>query len=94
MNKELEAIREAMDKTSGRDRDKAVALADKYVAAHPEEFAELQDMPLEACVQAVEVFRAAGMTESEQRVETFLLHKYEPQQVGGLAKPQVRTPGK
>jgi hypothetical protein len=96
MNKALEAIHDAMDKASGdgRDHAQAVALADKYVAAHPDEFNEMQAMTIEACVQAVEVFRAANMTESEQRMEVWLLHKFEPQNVGGPAQPQVRTPGK
>ena len=94
MNKELQAIQDAMDKSSGRDRDKAVKLADKYVSDHPDEFNELRDLSIEACVQAVEVFRAAGLTESEQRVEAWLLHKFEPQTIGGLAQPTVRIPGK
>lgn len=94
MNKELSAIRDAMDKTTGggRDREGAVALADKYVAAHPDEFAEFADMSLEDCVKAVEVFRAAGMAESEQRVETWLLYKFAPQTIGGPITPVVRNP--
>lgn len=96
MNKQLKAIGDAMDKTTGdgRDHAKAVELADKYVDTHPDEFTEMQDMTLEACVQAVEVFRAANMTESEQRMEVWLLHKFQPQSIGGPAQPTVRTPGK
>jgi hypothetical protein len=96
MNKELQAIRDAMDKTSGdgRDRESAVKLADKYVAAHPDEFAEMADMTIEECVQAVDVFRAANLTDSEQRMEAWLLHKFAPQNIGGPAAPTVRIPGK
>ena len=95
MNAELEAIKDAWDKNTGdgRDDEGTRAMADAYVAAHPEEFAELENNTIEQCVQAVEVFRNANMEESRWRVETWLLHKFAPQQIGGEYQPQLRVPG-
>lgn len=75
---------------SKRDEDKARKLADAYVKANPDEFTELADMTIEQCVQAIDVFRAAGMEDSQWRVEAWLFHKYEPQQVGGTYEAKVR----
>ena len=95
MNAELEAIRFAWDKNTGdgRDEDGTRSMCDAYVEAHPEQFAELRNMSLEQCVQALSVFRAAGMETSQWEVETWLLHRYEPQQIGGDVQATVRIPG-
>ena len=95
MNAELEAIRFAWDKNTGdgRDEDGTRAMCDAYVEAHPEQFTELRNMSLEQCVQALSVFRAAGMETSQWEVETWLLHRYEPQQIGGDVQATVRIPG-
>lgn len=95
MNAELEAIRDAWSKDTGDGRDEqgTRALCDAYVEAHPERFTNLRDMSLEECVQALSVFRAAGFEESQWEVEVWLLHRFEPQQVGGPMKAQVRVPG-
>lgn len=91
MNSELEAIRDAWDKTTGDGRDEvARELADAYVADHEDQFASLRDMSLEQCVQALDVFRAAGMEEEQWRVEAWLLHRFEPQNIGGAAEAKVR----
>lgn len=89
----LKAIRDAWDKTTGggRDEDEARALADAYVAEHPDEFTELATMTLEQCVESVEVFRAAGFADSQWRVEAWLLHHFEPQNIGGTVAPTVRV---
>ena len=91
---DLDAIRDAWDKETGdgRDEESARALADEYVAEHPEEFAELENLTLEQCVQAIDAFRAAGLDKSVWRIETWLLHRYEPQNIGGTYAPQVRIP--
>jgi hypothetical protein len=91
-DQDLGAIRDAWDKTTGggRDEDRARELADQYVAAHPDKFTSLQDMSLEQCVQAVDVFRAANMVDDQWRVEAWLLHKFEAQNIGGAAAPTVR----
>lgn len=66
------------------------ALADAYVAEHPDEFKELSSLSIEQLVQAVDVFRAAGLTESLWRVETWLFHHFEAQNIGGPAAVVVR----
>lgn len=89
----FDAIKDAMDKSTGRDRDAAVTLADEYVAAHPEEFDEFRGLDIEALVNAVGVLRQAGLEEAQWRVETWLLHKYEPQNIGGNIRARVRMTG-
>jgi hypothetical protein len=75
----------------GRGDQEAVRqLADDYVAANPAEFTELEKLDLPQLVTAVDVFRAAGLVESKQRVETWLWHNFEPQNIGGEAAAQVR----
>ena len=90
MDKELQAIHDAMDKTTGRDEEAARALADKYVADHPEYFGSLAEKSVHECVKAVEVFRDAGMTDEQWRVETWILHHFNPQDIGGAAAATVR----
>ncbi|AEL19951.1 hypothetical protein SEA_TAPIOCA_23 [Mycobacterium phage Tapioca] len=95
MNAQLEAIRDAMNKDTGqgRDIDLARALADAYVTEHPDQFANLADMPIEQCVAAVDVFRSAGMEDDQWRVEAWLLHRFEPQTIGGPVTARIRVPG-
>jgi hypothetical protein len=92
MNSELEAIRDAMnpDSGAGQDIDTAHQLADKYVTDHPDVFASLTDMTLEECVKAVEAFRDNNMEDNQHQIETWLLHKWEPQNIGGTANPTLR----
>lgn len=92
MNPELEAIRDAMAQP-GRDIEQARALADAYVAAHPDEFGLLATMPIESCVAAVDLFRNEADEASQWRVETWLLHRFEPQTIGGPVTAKVRVPG-
>ena len=95
MNAELEAIRFAWDKNTGngRDEDGTRAMCDAYVEAHPEQFARLRNKTLEECVNALSVYRQAGMEEDQWIVEAWLLHRFEPQQIGGQAQATVRIPG-
>lgn len=90
---DLAAICDAWDKNTGggRDESKTRKLADAYVKAHSEQFTSLQEMTLEQCVKAVEVFRDAGMVEEQWRVETWLLHHFEPQTIGGTYEPKLRS---
>jgi hypothetical protein len=94
MNSELEAIKDSWDKSTGDGRDEAGtrALADAYVASHPEQFEELAKLTIEQCVDAVSTFRNAHMEEEQWRVETWLLHHFEPQNIGGVYQAQVRVP--
>lgn len=44
-------------------------------------------------VTALSVFRTAGFTESQWECEVWLLHHFEPQQIGGPIRARVRLPG-
>ena len=63
------------------------------VAAHPDEFGLLATMPIESCVAAVDLFRNEADEASQWRVETWLLHRFEPQTIGGPVIAKVRVPG-
>lgn len=91
---DLEAIREAMNPATGQglDVETARAMADLYVAEHPDQFTELATKTLAECVRAIDVFRSAGMADEQWKVETWLLHHYESQSIGGAAAPTVRIP--
>jgi hypothetical protein len=95
MNSELEAIRDSWSKETGdgRDEDGTRAACDAYVAAHPERFTNLSTLTLEECVKSLSVFREAGFEESQWEVEVWLLHHFEPQQIGGPMEARVRLPG-
>lgn len=90
MNAELQAIRDAMDKTTGRDEEQARVLADAYVADHPDEFAMLATMTIESCVGLVDFFRDQNDEDSQWRIETWLLHHFESQTIGGPITAKVR----
>lgn len=91
-DKELQAVRDAWAKEvgDGRDDAKARELADKYVSKHPEHFASLQEMSVQELVKAVDVFREAGMFDEQWRVEVWLLHHFNPQDIGGPVAATVR----
>lgn len=87
MNKELEKLKKAMD---AADFDKARELADTYVQAHPDEFNDFAELSIESVVQAVDVFRAAGMTDNQYRAEAWHLYKWAAQEIGAAAAPTLR----
>jgi hypothetical protein len=95
MDTKLAAIKDAMNKQSGdgRDIDAARELAEEYVAANPDIFAEYQNLDVADCCKAVDAFRAAGMEDSLWQVETWCLYRFEPQNIGGPTMAQVRIPG-
>lgn len=97
----------AKDTGNGREEDGTRALCDAYVAAHPEQFTELANMTLEQCVQSVSLFRQASFDptqtmafkqmgvdpeESQWKVEVWLLHNFEPQNIGGPLQARIRLP--
>jgi hypothetical protein len=92
VNDDLAAIKAAWTDPEGRDDNAVRAMCDDYVTAHPDEFAEFAEMAISACVTAVETFRAAGMEEAQWRVEVWLLHRFEPQSIGGEYQAQIRIP--
>ena len=89
----LAEVHAAWDKAVGEGRDEALtrSLADAYVAEHPDEFAELSALTIPQLVQAVDVFRAANLTESAWRVDVWLWHHFEPQTIGGAAEGRTRV---
>lgn len=97
MNEELAAIQAAMEAT---DFATARDLADTYVAAHTDEFAdyfaiteaaESESKALLAVVNAAAALRAAGLTAAHYRAEAFLLYRWDPQDVSGGSQPRVRN---
>jgi hypothetical protein len=90
LNSELDAIKTSVD---ALDFDTARAQADIYVTANPDSFTDLHDKDIPALVQAVDALRAAGLDEQQWRVEAWLLHRFEPQNIGGTSQPRLRIPG-
>lgn len=94
----LAGILEALEQNGDQpgDIDRARALSTAYVKAHPDEFEDFrawgtgQDA-IEKTVQAVEVFRAAGMRDQWARAEAWHFHTWEPQNIGGNVAPTVRN---
>ena len=86
----LQEIEDLWDAGSG-DQEAVRAAADEYVAANPDEFAGFSDKTLPELVESVDVFRAAGYTEEVQRIDVWLWHHFEPQNIGGPATVVVRN---
>ena len=78
-----------------QDIDRAREIATEYVQAHPDEFEDFREWgtdqdALEQTVQAVEVFRTAGLRKQWARAEAWHLATWEPQNIGGTAQPVLR----
>lgn len=95
MNTELQAIKDAVDAEvgDGSDFDGARDLADSYVKANPDKFTEYEGKDIPSLVKMVDVFRDAGLEDSQWTVEAWLLHRFEPQNIGGANQPQLRIVG-
>lgn len=75
------------------DEDNAVyAMADEYVAAHPDDFAGWDNIPLEALVRTIDAYREDGRDTDAKRVQVWLWHAWEPQRIGGTYHATLRTP--
>ena len=92
MKAELQAIKDKWAEVP-RDADLARSMSDAYVAAHPEEFTGFEPMDIGQLCGAIDTFREAGMTEDVQRIEVWLLHRFESQNIGGTYQPQIRVIG-
>lgn len=92
MKTEFAAIKDIWDADTGEGRDEEMVrqLSDEYVAAHPEEFESFQGLDEKALVKALEVFRAAGLEDDEYRVQVWIWHYFEPQEIGGTYRAKVR----
>lgn len=95
MDAQLEAIKDTMDKDTGEGRNQTLArtLADEYVSENPDLFEFLALTSLENCVAFVETFRENEDEREQWIVETWLLHRYAPQRIGGEYQAELRTPG-
>jgi len=93
MREEFEAIKDAWDADTGEGRDEELVreMADAYVASSPGEFAGFEGMDEKQLVKALEVFRDAGLEEDEFRVQVWIWHYFEPQDIGGTYRAKVRT---
>lgn len=88
----LEDIQAAWDNSEGnRDQALATSLSISLVEDNPEMFADLEGKELPQIVEALEIFRAAGMEEEEWKCQAYLFYKFEPQNIGGTYQPKVRT---
>lgn len=75
---------------SQHDND-VVKLADAYVAANPDLYADYDQKNVHECVQALEVFRNAGMLEQQWQAQVWIFHKFEFQNIGGESQAQIRV---
>lgn len=93
MNAAFEEIKDAWDSQTGegRDEDLVREMSDAYVNAHPDEFTSYEGLDEKALVKALEVFREAGLEEDEFRVQVWIWHYFEPQEIGGTYRAKVRT---
>lgn len=92
MKAEFEVIKDAWDPETGegRDEERVRQLADSYVGDHPDEFTSYDGLDEKQCVKALEVFREAGLEDDEFRVQVWIWHWFEPQEIGGTYKAKVR----
>lgn len=73
-----------------QEDDSVYKLADKYVDAHPEDFGGFDALPLDVIVGALEKARETGDEASEWKFQTWLFHRFEPQNIGGTHTATVR----
>lgn len=81
-----------------QDIDKARELSTAYVKDHPDEFDDFRAWGTDEdarvrTVQAVEVFRSAGMRQQWARAEAWHFATWEPMNIGGTAQPVLRNIG-
>ena len=92
MKAELQAIKDKWGETP-RDAETCRTMSDTYVAANPGEFTGYEGKSIEDLAKATDVFRDAGMDEEVQRIETWLLHRFRPQNIGGTYQAEIRIVG-
>jgi len=89
MQETLENIKAAWE-GSPRNAELAVSLSDDYVAANPELYVDYEEKTTKECVEALEVFRDAGMETQMWQAQAWIFHRFEFQNIGGEAQAQVR----
>lgn len=99
MIQELQDLKKAMEAGAF---DTAREIADTYVVMHPDEFndhyghvanAANEAEALATIVNMCEKLRDAGLEEHQLRAEAFHLHRWHPQDIGGVYQPAVREDG-
>lgn len=107
MRTELKALKDAWEKRPAagprsssddgkklaRDDDKARKLADKFVSSNSALYKGWEALPLEVLVKMVDKYRDDGDEDQQWQVEAWLLHHFEPQNIGGLAEAKIRVVG-
>lgn len=75
----------------GQCMAEAQAMADAYVAAHPEQFVAVQnEEDVEKVVKLIDLFNAAGMEEAALAMTMFELAHFERQEIGVATRAKVR----
>lgn len=72
--------------------DKVRKLADAYVKKHSDEFAGFDNLTEKVCVTVYEDHRDSGRDDDAARMQVWLWHKFEPQNIGGEVDAKVRIP--
>jgi hypothetical protein len=88
--RDARGVRSSSGKASLEDDQNVYKLADKYVAAHKADFAGFDNLPLEALVKTLEQYREEGRDEDAERIQVWLWHRFEPQNIGGTYEPVLR----
>lgn len=103
MDKDLQAIKDAWENrpAAGQassteagvgEKDASVyALADKYVKAHADQFKGFDALGMDVIVAALEKARENGDENQEWVFQTWLFHRFEPQNIGGTHTATVRV---
>jgi hypothetical protein len=90
VNEGLAAFKAAWQASSEtKDRSEPHALADAYVDAHPELVARYDAFDIPDLVALLEAARDRGDEERVVEIDLWLLHAFEPQQIGGQATARV-----
>lgn len=87
MENDLQAIKDAYE---AEDWDEARTLSDAYVSANTDAFNDQRTMSVDQCVALIDTYRTLGMETNLWVMEAWLLHHFEPQDIGGTYQPAVR----
>lgn len=79
-------------KTLAEEDKNVYQMADEYVDAHSDDFVGWDNLPLKVLVKMVDEFRDSGDDENLRKVQVWLWHKFDPQEIGGEYHATIRTP--
>lgn len=92
MDTQLESIKQAVE---AGEFDTARTLSDEYVASNPDVYNGWESKQVAGdtgLVANVDLYRAAGREDDLWQTEAWLLHRFQPQNIGGEAAVQLRVP--